>query len=307
MTVINFIFPKHENLPEIKHYIDYFSKIGINCYCNSKSIAFIRNEALVYIEWHIMGTHFLHQPKFLNKIDGKCFLIHEYASLSTGKNKLIKLIKDLIKHKCSHKPDHQLFLNGYIQKRMAIRGVYGELRDMGVSNIFIKSRNKVNNALLETYDFAYVGSMAAERKIENFLDCDLFNEKKILMLGNPPSYLKKRYEKKSNINFIGRVEQDDIPYHLAQVRVCINYIPDEYPYNQQTSTKLIEYLTLGKDVISNKYEWVFKFLNDNKIAYEDIDNEFIFIKNNDKYVSLEWSVIISNLKITNLIKNNESF
>ncbi|HFV0956209.1 TPA: hypothetical protein ACH7Y1_005382, partial [Escherichia coli] len=74
-----------------------------------------------------------------------------------------------------------------------------------------------------------------------------------------------------------------------------------------TSTKLIEYLTLGKDVISNKYKWVMDFVNDNNLEYESIDNNFIYIHNAGDYIAQDWHSVIDNLNITRMLKNNESF
>ncbi len=307
MIVINFIFPVHENLPEIKHYIAYFSMHDIVCLTNALSIPKFDKDIEKYVEWHIMGTHFYNQPRFLNQVKGRSYLIHEYASLSTGKNKFIKLFKDILKHNCSHRPDYQLFLNKYIQSKMSVRGIPGELRDMGVCQEFIKNRHHSSNKTVKHYDFVYVGSMAAERKIEHFLDSYIMRQKKILLIGSPSEYLVKRYKKKDNIHFIGRVEQSEIPNLIANVKVCINYIPDVYPYNRQTSTKLIEYLTLGKDVISNKYKWVMDFVNDNNLEYESIDNNFIYIHNAGDYIAQDWHSVIDNLNITRMLKNNESF
>ncbi|EOA4402716.1 glycosyltransferase family protein [Citrobacter amalonaticus] len=305
MIIINFIYPEHENLPEINHYIAYFSMCNIVCFRNATSLPKTIENVVTYVEWHIMGTHFYNKPRFLNQVSGKNYLIHEYASLSTGEYKFIKLIKDIIKRYCSHRPDYQLFLNKYIQSKMSLSGIPGELRDMGVSQEFIQSRNQTLDEKVKIYDFAYVGSMAAERKIENFLDSNVMRQKKILLIGMPPEYLVKRYKECDNIEFIGRVEQNEIPKLLTKAKVCVNYVPDVYPYNRQTSTKLIEYFTLGKDVISNRYKWVMHFVHDNSLEYESIDNEFIYIRNNGNYIASEWSSIIDRLTITRKLKNNE--
>ncbi len=305
MIIINFVYPEHENLPEVNHYIAYFSMCDIVCFRNAFSLPKTTENAVTYIEWHIMGTHFYNKPRFLNQVSGKNYLIHEYASLSTGEYKFIKLIKDLVKHYCNRRPDYQLFLNKYIQSKMSISGIPGELRDMGVSQEFIQNRNQALDEKVKAYDFAYVGSMAAERKIENFLDSNIMTQKKILLIGTPPEYLVKRYKGNNNIEFIGRVEQNEIPALLTKAKVCINYIPDVYPYNRQTSTKLIEYFTLGKDVISNKYKWVMDFVHDNSLECEDIDDEFIYIRNNGNYIAPEWFSIIDRLIITRKLKNNE--
>lgn len=309
MTVINFIFPKHENLPEVKHYIDFYSNLGIKCYCNCEPTKLLIEKSERYVEWHIMGTHFYNKPRVLSKTNNNTILIHEYASLSTGNYYFVKLIKDYFKRRFSHIPDYQLFLNEYIQKKMSVLGVPYEIRDMGVSKEFIESRCEKNNVTPLTsfeFDFAYVGSMAAERRIENFLSSEIMRDKKILLIGTAPDYLLKLYADNDNVIFTGRVEQAHIPQLLQKVQVCVNYIPDVYPYNQQTSTKLIEYLTLGKVVISNKYDWVLRFIEDNELKHEIIDDEYIRIEGGQRFRAVEWTTIISKLKLTSLLKNNES-
>ena len=58
--------------------------------------------------------------------------------------------------------------------------------------------------------------------------------------------------------------------------IGFNFIPDIYPWNIQTSTKVIEYLSSNLTVVSNRYKWINNFSNSFEISeisfYEDIDN-----------------------------------
>jgi hypothetical protein len=54
---------------------------------------------------------------------------------------------------------------------------------------------------------------------------------------------------------MGPVSRDQLPEIYKNARFGLNYTPDIYPYNVQTSTKTLEYLASGLGVISNKYKW----------------------------------------------------
>jgi hypothetical protein len=44
-----------------------------------------------------------------------------------------------------------------------------------------------------------------------------------------------------------------------RARYALNWVPDQAPFNQQSSTKLLEYLSCRIPVISNRYRWVTAF------------------------------------------------
>ncbi len=41
--------------------------------------------------------------------------------------------------------------------------------------------------------------------------------------------------------------------------ICVNYIPDEEPFNAQTPTKFLEYAAMKIPVISTNYFWISEF------------------------------------------------
>ena len=75
-----------------------------------------------------------------------------------------------------------------------------------------------------------------------------------------------------------------------------------YPYNRQTSTKLIEYLTLQeKDVISNKYKWVMDFRKGFNLGMNRlIITLSIFIMGD--YIAQDWHSVIDKSKYNKDVK-----
>lgn len=65
----------------------------------------------------------------------------------------------------------------------------------------------------------------------------------------------------ANITLAGRVERKDLPELYRNAKFGLNYTPDIYPFNIQTSTKTLEYLASGLQVISNRYEWSERFFS----------------------------------------------
>ena len=79
------------------------------------------------------------------------------------------------------------------------------------------------------------------------------------MLGNDEDNLAKTFGHSANINFHPSVSWEDVPAFLARARYAINYIPDEEPFNSQTSIKFLEYAAMKIPVISSHYFWISEF------------------------------------------------
>ncbi|MCW2481599.1 glycosyltransferase [Candidatus Symbiopectobacterium sp. NZEC135] len=301
MLYINFVFPPYENLPEIEQYLSYFNKLGVVC-CKNKGEINGSSVSDVYFEWHVMGTHFFYEPRFKCKTNiFQKILIHEFASLSTGRSLFEKKVKNFIKKFFSRRADHYIFLNENIRNYFKLKNNASDLRDMGVADYFLDIPESITEHF--EYEYVYVGSMAKERKLEIFLDIYLEKKQKILLVGQASTYLLKKYGNHKCITFTGKVPQEKIPEYISISKYCVNYVPNEFPYNIQTSTKLIEYLSMGKDVISNRYDWVESFLASKGFDYSLIKDEFILIKANDSFKANSWEEIISSLSITKLIKS----
>lgn len=304
MKIVNFIHPGKANLPEIYFYKKYLEMNGVVCCENAVEL---EKNVDLYVEWRFMGTHWFNGNKFSCKnVKGKKILIHEYASLSTGR---LGVVKDWLKSKFTHKPDHRLFLNHFVKNEMRFDdGIPFEYRDMAVDDVFFKVARKHRFK----YDFVYVGAMDKDRELDKFLDLfrNDFSDKTILLVGKVPEWLKKCYSNNKNITFYGFVDYKSIPEIIVKAECCVNYIPDKRPYNLQTSTKLIEYCALGKKILSTKYTWVDDFCRVNKVNMKAIDfgDMYIYIDPPKEGVSsiFRWNDMLSEVNVLKKIINYSS-
>ena len=69
----------------------------------------------------------------------------------------------------------------------------------------------------------------------------------------------KTFEHCSNIIFQAAVPWQEVPGYPSKSRYAINFIPDEEPFNAQTSTKFLEYAAMKIPVISTNYFWISEF------------------------------------------------
>lgn len=228
-------------LPEIEIYKKYFRGYNFVDFYNVNEIVG-ENVDLI---WKFMGTDF-------KKRDVP--IIHEYASLSLPP---FAVLKDWVKQNFNVKPDLRVFLNKHIASQYNfsddVRFCY---RDMGVSSsFFCRSVNSY-----KSYDFVYVGSMSKDRGIFRLLNHLKVDKKAtILLVGQPPDDLYNAYKRYSNIIFSGKVPYDEVPGLAMQAEYAVNYIPDKFPFNMQTSTKLLEYVAMGMKIVTTSYSWVNQF------------------------------------------------
>jgi len=294
--MMKILFMRSENafLPEIDAYIDYFNKTKeFNAYDSSK----IKDYKLADFDviWEFKGFGGIKKNK--NQI-----LIHEYASLSTGR---FPILKNFIKSKINPKPDLRVFLNENVKKGFKFNdSVDSCYRDMGIDERFI-SQDEVE----KEFDFVYVGSIGKEREMDKFLKA--FTEKDngtLCLVGNVEDEIYNEYKNHKNLIFTGKVPYSEVPKIAAKAEYGINFMPDKYPFNIQTSTKLLEYLALGLKVVTTDYAWVrdfekinnntFYYLNNNHISInlkkiEDFD--FVSSLDAEKYL---WNNVIASSGIT---------
>ena len=74
--------------------------------------------------------------------------------------------------------------------------------------------------------------------------------------------------------FTGRIKQEEIPQLATKCVYAINYIPNIYPFNIQTSTKLLEYAAMDLKIITTDYWWVRNFELENNMKFYKIDEDF---------------------------------
>ncbi len=255
---IAFIHPHKAFLPEVDAYCKFFSDHQINTVVlGPKEIATVEAD----VEWHFMGT-----DKGGKKTAVK---IHEYASASAPP---FNDKKDMIKKIITAKPDYRLFLNEYVRKQFDFKDLvpFG-YRDMGIDLSFFQSNNKKE----KDFDFIYTGSINKERKILKLIKCfaeGTMRQKSLLILSKDYKWLKNKFKSCKNIFFEGPVSQNEVSDYILRSRFAINFIIDKEPFNQQTSTKFLEYAALKIPIISTEYEWIKKF----QIQY---GGEYFYLKN----------------------------
>lgn len=300
MRRVALILPENAYAPEIYALHNFLSKYYSESIYSEiiKYSVFLQKQKSFDIVYRMMGF----SPKILNP----CLLpeIHDYASLSLGK---YSCFKEFAKRKFQKKPIFRLFLNDYVRKRMSFNdNVPYSLRDMGVDgdffNIFSLNLNKI-------YDFCYIGSICDERNIDSILD--FFKDNKsfnIVLVGDNLLSNKEKYINEPNIIFTGRKDRSGVLDILSKSKVGINYTPNVYPFNFQTSTKVLEYIACGLDVLSNDGYWVESFqkkLNYNFLKVNDLYNNTLIFRNtlhiSDKIPS--WEKVYRDTKIAEFIIN----
>ncbi len=262
---IVFIHAQTAFLPEIPAYQNYFEALGIETrVCRTGEEQF--SGADVY--WYFMGLHAKRAPRGI-------VVIHEYASASTGP---FRILKDRLKRRLNARPDFRIYLNAYVRERLGFRDQtpFG-FRDMGVSDRFLKAPK----SRVQTFDFVYAGSLDPRRNIRWLLKPfyeGALRDRSILLIGADDQELALRMKPYPNIHFVGPVDHADVSDYLQMARYAINYIPDREPFNQQTSTKFLEYCALGMPVITTRYHWISAFQQEHGGAFffleEDCTNLF---------------------------------
>jgi glycosyltransferase involved in cell wall biosynthesis len=243
---IVFIHNHRAFLPELAAYQSFFKIRNITS-CLAKYGEEETSGADVY--WYMMGFF----PKSFHK---KKLIIHEYASASVPP---YRKLKDYLKRRLTPRPHFRLYLNEYVREQLNIHDeVPFSYRDMGINEAFFQYREK----MAKEYDFIYVGNLSTERKLARLLqvfDQGPLKMNSILMLGNDKDNLAKTFRHCPNIHFNASVPWEEVPVHLARAKYAINYIPDEEPFNAQTSTKFLEYAAMKIPVISTHYYWISEF------------------------------------------------
>ncbi|WP_114765992.1 glycosyltransferase family protein [Vibrio rhodolitus] len=251
-------------LPELNAYKEFFaSNYTLSIVCESEDLS--RYDIL----WYFMGTS---GKRY--RVDQ--FVIHEYASLSTPP---LSKIKNFIKRVFICKPDLRVFLNVNVKNEMGFSDeVPSVTRDMGVGRSFFECQEQTHDI---KWDFIYVGSMEQARRIHLAIDSILkFRpDARVALVGLASDFLISRYSGNENIEFIGKVDYEEISSLIRSSHVGLNYVPDIYPYNMQTSTKFLEYLACERVVVTNRYSWVEEYCEKN-------DVDVIFLDELHKLTSL---------------------
>jgi glycosyltransferase involved in cell wall biosynthesis len=240
---IAFIHDELSFLPELEAYRSFFSSRGYEVMIMNKK-EWEHHSTPIDVEWMMMGFDHSRRTAAIR--------IHDHASSSTPP---FRTLKNRLKAALNTQPDYRLFLNEYVKKCFPYHdGIPCGFRDMGID-----SRMMVTLQVEKEYDFIYTGSVKANRRITSllnrFLQPDMAG-RTLLILSRDYESMANKYRLNNNIIFKGPVGREELAQYLNRSRFAINYIPDLEPYNQQTSTKFLEYQQFNLPVITTDYPWL---------------------------------------------------
>lgn len=202
------------------------------------------------------------------KLNSNMKYIHEYNSLSLQP---YPHFKNFIKSSLNFKPHKRIFLNNYVKFFFNFSDKIDSIcRDMGFD---YRYKNFSNNNLKKIeYDIVYSGSF--EHRIGLFECIEKLSKLnfKIALIGNMNNQIYNKFKNLNNITFFGQLGADQI-IEIFNVSKCgLNFTPNTFPFNVQTSTKTIEYSAAKLGVISNRYIWVETFEKSRNANFLYLDN-----------------------------------
>ena len=233
-------------------------------------------------------------------------VIHAYNSLSTGR---FPRLKNRVKQTINVKPHARVFLNETVKKGFFFAdNIPFKYRDMGVDSTFFQQTKTAPE-----YDFVYAGSLDRGVAISSVLNHfqTILKTSTLLIIGAMPEDLLKEYENTTNIIFTGRVPYEEVAALMAKARYGLNLMPDQYPFNLQTATKVLEYCALSLPVVSTDYRWIRQFEKERKRKFFILESHLgnFTIKNLEKHSfkipqidNCEWESVIESSKIFDLLR-----
>ncbi len=240
--LVHFVRNGPSYLPELEAYAAFIASRGHQANIHDTS-ATVPNDAQVV--WWICGrVSHLEQRRFKH-----AFHIHEYSSSSVPPH---AWLKDQVKRITQAQPDYRVFQNPWVRERMGFSSrVPSCLRDMGIAPAFFEAPAQV---IHKEFDLVYLGEMTRLQPFLPVLQSIHQAGRSLLLVGDAPEYIQAQLP--PNVTVSGRVSYADVPSQLRRARFGLNLVSNIAPYNQQTSTKLLEYCAVGLPVVSNDYPWV---------------------------------------------------
>ena len=281
---------KNAYTPEAYAYKNYLEKYGCQIQFDYEDNLDPNNDINIFF----MGIR-----PFWNREKGNAIEIHEYQSLSTGS---YPKLKDYVKKVVNIKPNKRIFLNENVHKGFCFQDSIPFIyRDMGVDSSFFNLKKNIE----PEYDIVYCGSISGRVGLVDAI-IKLSSQYKIIVIGSIEKEVYSLFEN-AGIVMTGRIDRKFIPEIYAKCKYGLNYTPDIYPYNIQTSTKTLEYLASGLEVISNRYYWAEDFCLRNNMSFHWYNNmEIIFSSTIDNDLSViknyEWNNVLERIKFLDYIK-----
>lgn len=265
MTKLLFIRKPHVYLPEVVAYKAYLARHHPDIQIfESTELEAPFNPNDFDILWQFMGVN-IKDLKALNR-----YVVQEYNSLSTPP---LVWIKNKIKRRINAKPDQRVFLSPLVQNAFNFTDdIPAFTRDMGIAPVFFEPQKRGE----PEFDLVYAGSLNRGALITMCFD-RIMEQKdlSLLVIGTIPDSFKTRYGNAKNITFTGRVPYEEVPQNMVRARYGLNIMPDMYPYNRQTATKVLEYCAVGLPVVSTRYAWSEQFARDRNAQFFYLDEDLL--------------------------------
>ncbi|MFM7839185.1 MAG: hypothetical protein ACKO6K_06425 [Chitinophagaceae bacterium] len=265
MSIV-FVHNQKAFLPELEAYQRFFSARGIECHAVTPEEV---QQYAARVEWYFMGTD-LSRPK------PGVLRIHEYCSASVAP---FRKLKDFFKSFVNTQPDFRIFQNEFVRQSFYFQDSipYG-FRDMGIPEAWLQPPVEIKKDI----DFIYIGQLHDPAQFRGLIRNlqHALPDSSLLILSREYHKLAREFSTAGNIQFIGPLAHAEVRTYLMRARYALNWVPDEAPYNQQSSTKLLEYLSCRIPVISNRYPWVTAF-------EKQSGGRFFFVNNDWSNVSRE--------------------
>lgn len=243
-----------------------------------------------------INIFFMGTRPFWKKNEGRAIEIHEYHSLSTPP---YAQLRDFSKKIINKKPAGRIFLNNFIHQNLNFKdNIPYIFRDMGVDETLFQIPSK--NPL---YDIIYCGSFSGRSGLIEVL-LKLAKSYKVVVVGKITEQEQTLLQMK-NITLLGQVSRDQLPEIYRNARFGLNYTPDIYPFNIQTSTKTIEYLASGLQVISNRYLWAedfFNTINYKPFWLDQLNSNMVLPNNIPEMYSFKWSNLLNKIDFNGFIE-----
>jgi glycosyltransferase involved in cell wall biosynthesis len=255
--IIAFVHNNKAFLPGLYGYTQFFSRYGIKCEVVTPDEL---GRTHRNVEWYFLGTD-LSKPK-----EG-IYKIHEYSSASLPP---FRKWKDWVKSFMNAQPDYRLFQNEFVKNCMKFHdSIPWGYRDLGVPEEWLK----LPPNLPKEYDFIYIGDTSVKRNMKTLFNkfTEELRDRSLLVLSHRYEELQQEYKAYSNIFFKGPVQKHQVREYLLKSKFAINYITNIEPFNQQTSTKLLEYISCRVPVITTDYNWMRIFEQQNGGRYFYLD------------------------------------
>jgi hypothetical protein len=175
---------------------------------------------------------------------------------------------------------------------------------MGVASVFFEPPTHAPDL---TFDLVFLGEMNRLLPFVPLLQSIHNAGRTLLLVGDVPEALRAQLP--PSVSCTGRVPYTQVPQQLLRARFGLNLVSNQTPYNQQTSTKLLEYCAVGLPVVSNDYAWAryfathyqgqFHWLRDDPQSWEPSFGEALEAY---PYVvpdvrELEWDKLLSKLTL----------